>query len=99
MLALYVVLLIHPLPLPFIAGQLRNVVVASMPKGTELELGDMAVAMKGSAWPGIQFSPVTYKAAAIGEKIGMKAMEVGWSPIRGLIGQPGAPETIVGPHI
>lgn len=99
LLALYVVLLIHPLPLPFIAGQLRNVVVASMPKGTELELGDMALALEGYAWPVIQFSPVVYKDTASGARIGMDALEVGFSPIRALIGQPGATVTVVGPHI
>ena len=99
LLALYVVLLIHPLPLPFIAGQLRNVVVASMPKGSELELGDMALALEGYAWPVIQFSPVVYKDTASGARIGMDALEVGFSPIPALIGQPGATVTVVGPHI
>jgi hypothetical protein len=99
LLALYVVLLVHPLPLPFIAGQLRNLVVASMPKGTELELGDMALALEGYAWPVIQFSPVVYKDTASGAKIGMQALEVGFSPVRALIGQPGATVTVVGPHI
>ncbi|MBN9304416.1 MAG: hypothetical protein BGO82_18750 [Devosia sp. 67-54] len=99
LLALYVVLLVHPLPLPFLAGQLRNVVVASMPKGTELELGDMALALEGYAWPVIQFSPVVYKDTASGAKIGMQALEVGFSPVRALIGQPGATVTVVGPHI
>ncbi|MEO6013274.1 MAG: hypothetical protein ABIQ30_06785 [Devosia sp.] len=98
-LVLYVALLIHPIPLPFIAAQVRNLVVASMPPNTELELGDMALALEGFAWPVIQFSPVTYKDTASGAKVQMEAFEVGFSPVRAFIGQPGATVTIVGPHI
>ncbi len=96
---LYVALLIHPIPLPFIAAQLRNIVVASMPPGTELELGDMALALEGYAWPVIEFSPVVYKDTTTGAKVRMDALEVGFSPVRVLIGQPGASVTMVGPHI
>jgi hypothetical protein len=96
---LYAALLIHPIPLPFLSTQIRNVVVASMPAGTELELGDMALALEGYAWPVIQFSPVTYKDTASGARVGMDALEVGFSPIRALIGQPGATVTVVGPHL
>ena len=96
---LYVALLIHPIPLPFISAQVRNIVVASMPPGTELELGDMALAVEGYAWPVIEFTPVTYKDTTTGAKVRMDALEVGFSPIRALIGQPGASVTMVGPHI
>lgn len=99
MLVLYAALLVHPLPLPLIASQVRNLVVASMPAGTELELGDMALALEGYAWPVIQFSPVVYKDTTSGAKVQMEALEVGFSPIRVLIGQPGASVTMVGPHI
>ena len=98
-LLLYVVLLIHPLPLPFISTQVRNVIVASMPPGTELELGDMALTLEGYAWPVIRFSPVIYKDTTTGAKVAMDALEVGFSPIRALIGQPGATVTVVEPHI
>jgi hypothetical protein len=97
--ALYAVLLVHPLPLPFIATQVRNIVVSAMPPGTELELGDMALALENYTFPVIQFSPVVYKDNETGAKIGMQALEVGFSPIRALIGQPGATVTMVAPHI
>ncbi len=97
--ALYVVLLFQPIPLPFISQQVRNLVVSNMAPNTELELGDMALALEGYAWPVIQFSPVTYRDKANGGKVAMDALEVGFSPIRALIGQPGATVTIVGPHI
>jgi hypothetical protein len=57
---LYAVLLVHPLPLPFIATQVRNIVVSAMPPGTELELGDMALTLENYTFPVIQFSPVFY---------------------------------------
>lgn len=96
---LYVVLLISPIPLPFIAAQVRNIVLSSMPANTELELGEMALALEGYAWPVLQFSPVVYKDTASGGKVAMDALEVGFSPIRALVGQPGATVTIVGPRI
>jgi hypothetical protein len=99
MAAIYVVLLITPIPLPFIATQVRNLVIASLPPNTELELGDMALALEGYAWPVIQFSPVTFRDTANGGKVEMEALEVGFSPVRALIGQPGATVTVVGPHI
>jgi len=99
MLVLYIALLIHPIPLPLISQQIRNLVVASMPPGTELELGDMALALEGYAWPVIQFSPVVYKDTMTGAKVQMQALEVGFSPVRALVGQPGATVTVVGPHI
>jgi hypothetical protein len=96
---LYVVLLIHPIPLPFISTQVRNLIASSMPPDTELELGDMNLALEGYAWPVIQFTPVTFRDRANGGKVEMEALEVGFSPIRALIGQPGATVTIVEPHI
>ena len=71
----------------------------SLPPGSKLELGEMALAVEGYAWPVIQFSPVTYRDTNTGAKVQMDALEVGFSPIRALIGQPGASVTIVGPHL
>lgn len=97
--ALYVVLIFTPIPLPFISAQVRNLVIANMAPNTELELGEMALALEGYAWPVIQFAPVTYRDKTNGGKVEMEALEVGFSPVRALIGQPGATVTVVGPHI
>lgn len=96
---LYLVLLVTPIPLPFVSSQVRNLVVSSMPQGSELELGDMALALEAYAWPVIKFSPVVYTDTNSGAKVRMEALEVGFSPLRALIGQPGATVTIVGPHL
>ncbi len=99
MVLVYLVLLIHPIPLPFIAAQVRNVVSGSLPPGANIELGDMALALEGYAWPVLQFSPVVFNDTKGGGQVSMDALEVGFSPIRAFIGQPGASVTIVGPHI
>lgn len=96
---LYVVLLVTPIPLPFVSEQVRNIVVNSMPAGSQLELGDMALALEDYVWPVIQFKPVTYKDDKTGGAVSMDALEVGFSPVRALVGQPGATVTIVGPHL
>lgn len=97
--ALYVALIIHPIPLPFISTQVRDLIVSSMPPHTELELGEMALALEGYALPVIKFSPVVYKDTATGAKVKMDAFEVGFSPLHALVGQPGATVTMVRPHI
>ena len=96
---LYLVLLITPIPLPFVNSQVRSLVLNSMSEGSQLELGDMALALEAYAWPVIKFSPVVYTDTNSGAKVSMEALEVGFSPVRALIGQPGATVTIVGPHL
>ena len=96
---LYAVLIITPIPLPFVSSQVRNLVLSSMPEGSQLELGDMALALEGYVWPVIRFSPVTYTDVKTGGTVSMEALEVGFSPIRAIVGQPGATVTIVGPRL
>lgn len=99
LVALYVVLLFTPVPLPFISAQVRNLVAGALPPGSQIELGDMALALEGYVWPVIQFTPVTYTERQSGARIRMEALEVGFSPVRALWGQPGATVTVVGPHL
>src|SRR6185312_4559164 len=96
---LYLTLLFVPIPLPFVRDQARAAVMASLPPSANLELGDMALALEGAAWPVLQFTPVTYTDKKSGAKVQMKALDVGFSPIRVLIGQPGATITMVAPHL
>ncbi|HHY49493.1 MAG TPA: AsmA-like C-terminal region-containing protein [Alphaproteobacteria bacterium] len=97
--AIYVVLLITPIPLPFVNAQIRNIIATAMPEGSSVELGDMALALEGYVWPVIQFRPVVYTDSKSGARIEMEALEVGFSPVRALWGQPGATVTVVGPHL
>lgn len=96
---MYAVLIVTPIPLPFVSSQVRNLVLGSMPAGSKLELGDMALALEGFIWPVIQFKPVTFTDVKTGGTVSMDALEVGFSPLRALVGQPGATVTIVGPRL
>ncbi|MDB5505629.1 MAG: hypothetical protein JWR75_267 [Devosia sp.] len=99
LLILYVVLLVTPIPLSALRGPAEEAVAAAMPPGSSLELGDMSVALEGGAWPVLRFAPVTFADAKTGAKVTMEALEVGFSLVRTLIGQPGATVTVVGPHL
>jgi len=99
LLALYLVLLFMPIPLPFMRDQTRNAVMAVLPPSANLQLGNMSLALENGSWPVLQFSPVVYTDAKTGGKVQMRALDVGFSPFRALIGQPGASITMIGPHL
>lgn len=98
-LLLYVVLLITPIPLPFLRDQALGMVRNVMPPTTSLELGDMALALENYAFPVIKFSPVTLIDTKGGARVHVDALEIGFSPVRAVVGQPGATITVVGPHL
>lgn len=99
LLVLYLVLLITPIRLPFAGDTIRGLVQSALPPGSEIALGEMALALEQGVLPVIQFSPVTYADTVSGARVTMDALEVGFSPLRLLVGQPGATITIVAPHI
>lgn len=96
---IYLVLLVTPIPLPFAGQQVRNLLMSSLPPDSELELGEMALALEGLAFPVIQFTPVKFTNKKTGGVMRIEALEIGFSPWRALIGQPGASVTVVGPHL
>jgi hypothetical protein len=97
--AIYVTLLFTPIPLPFLTVEARNAVMRALPDSSRLELGDMALALEGGTWPVLQFSPVVLTDVKTGANVRMDALEVGFSPVRAIVGQPGVNVTMVGPHI
>lgn len=99
LLALYVVLLVTPIRLPFTGPAIRSLVQSFIPDTAQLQMGDMALALENGIWPVIRFSPVEYSDAKTGARIAMEALEVGFSPARALFGQPGTTVTVVAPHI
>lgn len=99
LVGLYIRLSIAPIPAPFLRDQAKAFVQATLPSTYALELGDTAVALEGPLWPVIQFSPVVLTDRGSGARVEMKALEIGFSPVRALIGQPGATITMVGAHI
>ncbi|QDZ10177.1 AsmA-like C-terminal domain-containing protein [Devosia ginsengisoli] len=98
-LLLYLVLLITPLPLPFAGQAVRSLVQSMLPPTSQLDMGEMKLALEKGVWPVIQFTPVTLTDSKSGAHIAVEALEVGFSPARALFGQPGATITIVRPHI
>ncbi|RYE57155.1 MAG: hypothetical protein EOP20_07865, partial [Hyphomicrobiales bacterium] len=99
LLVLYLVLLITPIKLPFSGDTVRGVVQSMLPPTSRLEMGDLAIAVENGVWPVIRFSPVVLSDTLSGSRIAMDALEVGFSPVRALMGQPGASITVVGPHL
>jgi len=99
LILLYVVLLITPVRLPFTGQAVRGFVQGFIPPTSSIEMGDMALALESGIWPVIQFSPVVLTDSKSGARVAMAALEVGFSPARALLGQPGATVTVVEPHI
>lgn len=96
---LYVSLLFTTIPLPFLRDQVRAAVMAAIPPDMSIELGDMGLALENYAFPVIKFTPVKVADAKSGAIIDMEALEIGFSPLRAMVGQPGATITVVGPHL
>lgn len=98
-LLLYLVLLITPIRLPFGGDAVRAFAQSAMPPTSDLQLGQMALALENGIWPVIQFSPVLLTDSKSGARVSMEAFEVGFSPARALFGQPGATVTLVRPQV
>jgi hypothetical protein len=98
-LILYLVLLATPLSLPFTGPAVRLFVQNAMGPDTDIEIGDMALALEDRVWPVIRFAPVRLTDNKSGTHIALEAIEVGFSPARALFGQPGASIGIIGPDI
>jgi len=99
LLALYLILLITPIRLPFAGQAVRAFVQSMIPPSASISMGDMALALENGIWPVVRFSPVTLTDHQSGARIEMEAFEVGFSPTRALFGQPGATVTVVKPHL
>lgn len=98
-LVAYLFLLVRPLPLPFVGNQARAMVLNSLPPNMELELGEIYLTLKNGVEPAISFSPVVLKDLSTGGRVEMAAFEVGFLPLRALVGQPGAQITLVEPKL
>ena len=99
LLLLYMVLLVTPIRLPMGSQAAQAVVGGMLPPTSQLTLGPMALALENGVWPVIQFSPVLLTDSKSGAKVAVEALEVGFSPVRALFGQPGTTVTIVKPHL
>ncbi len=99
LVVLYLFLLVTPIRLPFSGDAVRGVVQSMLPPTSTLQMGDVAIAVESGVWPVIRFSPVVLSDQLSGAHVAMDALEVGFSPLRALMGQPGASITVVKPHL
>lgn len=99
LLILYLVLLITPIRLPFSGDTVRGIIQSVLPPGSTIEMGDLAIAVENGVWPVIRFSPVVYTDTQSGARVAMDALEVGFSPLLALLGQPGATVSVIRPHL
>ncbi|GLQ57928.1 AsmA-like C-terminal domain-containing protein [Devosia nitrariae] len=99
LILIYAILLVTPIRLPFVSNGARALAMSTMAPSTDLELGDMGLALEGGILPVLQFSSVVLSDYKTGARIAMDALEIGFSPIRALLGQPGATVTMVGPRV
>lgn len=99
LLVLYLVLLITPIRLPFSGDTVRGIIQSVLPPGSSIEMGDLAIAVENGVWPVIRFSPVVYTDTQSGARVAMDALEVGFSPLLALLGQPGATVSVIRPHL
>ncbi|HTN63208.1 MAG TPA: hypothetical protein VL147_16930, partial [Devosia sp.] len=96
---LYLILLVTPIRLPFGSDAAQALAQSVLPPTSRLQLGEMALALEGGVWPVIHFSPVLLTDTKSGAKVEMEALEIGFSPVRAVVGQPGATVTLVKPHV
>jgi hypothetical protein len=99
LLVLYAIMLFTPIRIPFTGQAIRTFVQNFVPETSDLQMGDMALALEGGVWPVLRFEPVLYTDSKSGARIAMEALEIGFSPSRALFGQPGTTVAIVGPHV
>lgn len=92
-------MLITPIRLPFSGDTVRGIIQSVLPPGSSIEMGDLAIAVENGVWPVIRFSPVVYTDTQSGARVAMDALEVGFSPLLALLGQPGATVSVIRPHL
>ncbi len=99
LLVLWLILLVTPIPLPFVGSQARLAVMSSLPNSMDVNFGDTYLALEGGVAPVLQFSPVSMVDRASNAHVEVEALEIGFSPLRAVLGQPGVVITMVEPHL
>lgn len=96
---LYIRLLVGPVAIPFVHDQAVARAAAAMPSNIALTFDETSLALEYGIIPVMRFSPVSIADSDSGADIKMEALEVGFSPIPALFGQPGVSVTMVKPHL
>ena len=97
--AIYIFLLFSPISLQFIRTPIQNAALKAIPSDFNVELGEISLALEGGMFPSVQFSPAIIIDKKNAAKIELKALNVGFSPIKSLFGQPSLNISLVQPHL
>lgn len=98
-LLLYARLLIGPLNLPVLRGQIEAAVSRSLAEGMRLEIGEIGLALDGLFHPVLQLSPVKFVDTNIGATVPMQSLDIGFAPFQALIGRPGVTIALIAPQL
>ncbi len=97
-LVIYAKLLFGPMPVPFVRDRAMAGAIEALPENLTVVFGEASLAIEGGLAPVIVFTPVSIRDSDTGADIKMDKLEVGFSPVRALFGQPGISVTMVRPH-
>ncbi len=97
--AIYIFLLFSPISLQFIRDPIQNAALRAIPNDYNVELGDISLSLENGILPSIQFSPAIITDEINAVKIELKALNVGFSPLKSLFGQPSLNISLVQPHL
>ena len=70
-----------------------------MPENYDIELGEIELAIRNAIFPIVQFSPAILIDKKNAAKIEMKALDIGFSPLKALINQPSLKVALVSPKL
>ncbi len=96
---LYVKILIDPISVPWIKAQAEAFLQERTPDTSLFEVGEAYLAIEDGVVPVLRFAPVRMTDSTSGGEVTMTSLDIGFSPVRALFGQPGANITLVEPHL
>lgn len=96
---LYARLAIGPVDVSYFRGPIEQAVRASLPPNAELSIGELSLSLDQGLAPVLRFAPVTLTDNNAGASVSAKSLDIGFSPVFALIGQPSAIVTLEGPRL
>lgn len=98
-LLVYARLLFGPIDMSFIRASAESMVRAGLSANTDLALGDVSLSISPTLRPVLRFAPVVLTDHNTGAEIKTDALEIGFSPLQAIYGQPAAVVTLVNPQV
>ena len=95
----YARLLFGPVDLSFIRPNVEQAVRDALPPDSTIELGKLSLSIGASFSPVLHFDPVVFTDNSTDASVDIDALEIGFSPLQSLIGQPAAVVTLVNPRV